>query len=302
MFSTKVNLSGIQLKNPVTVASGTFGFGKEYGAYYDLSLLGAIAVKGLTLKPREGNKAPRIAETPSGILNSVGLQNPGIDVFIEEELPFLRKYTAAVIANIAGNTVEECCEMAEKLGSRVDGIELNISCPNVKEGGVAFGTKCDSVYNITKHVKMHSRVPLIVKLSPNVTDIVEIASAAQEAGADALSLINTLLGMAIDIKSRKPILANIVGGLSGPAVKPVALRMVWQVCKAVNIPVIGMGGISTWEDAVEFILAGASAISVGTANFTDPYAPLKILKGIEQYLIENNFNSIDDIRGKLDVI
>ncbi|KUO69820.1 MAG: dihydroorotate dehydrogenase [Clostridia bacterium BRH_c25] len=299
MTDIKVDLAGIKLKNPVITASGTFGFGREYAKFYDLSKLGGIVVKGLTLEPREGNKPPRIAETSAGILNSVGLQNPGVKYFLDKELPFLRQYDTAVIANIAGNTVEEYCKMTESLGSRVDGIELNISCPNVKEGGVAFGIKCESVYNITRSVKEYCKVPLIVKLSPNVTDIREIALAAQEAGADALSLINTLLGMAIDIKTRKPVLANTVGGLSGPAVKPVALRMVWQVAQAVNIPVIGMGGISNWEDAVEFILAGADAVSIGTANFLNPYAPLEVAEGIKEYLIKNKFDNIHELKGNI---
>ncbi|HWQ30917.1 MAG TPA: dihydroorotate dehydrogenase, partial [Negativicutes bacterium] len=280
MVDMSVNIAGIKMKNPVMTASGTYGFGREYAKFYDLSRLGGIVVKGLTLEPREGNKPPRIAETPAGMLNSVGLQNPGVEYFLERELPFLRQYDVAVIANIAGNTVEEYCKMTSRIGSSVDGIELNISCPNVKEGGVAFGTKCESVYNITRKVKDLCEVPLIVKLSPNVTDIKEIALAAQEGGADALSLINTLLGMSIDIKTRKPVLANTVGGLSGPAVKPVAVRMVWQVAQAVSIPVVGMGGISTWQDAVEFMLAGAAAVSVGTANFVNPYAPLEIADGI----------------------
>lgn len=299
MIDMKVNIAGIRMKNPVMTASGTYGFGREYAKFYDLSKLGGIVVKGLTLEPREGNKPPRIAETPAGILNSVGLQNPGVDYFLKEELPFLRQYDTAVIANIAGNTVEEYCRMTEKLGDRVDGIELNISCPNVKEGGVAFGTKCDSVYNITRKVKDYCRVPLIVKLSPNVTDIREIAAAAEEGGADALSLINTLLGMAIDIHARRPVLANVVGGLSGPAVKPVAVRMVWQVAQTVKIPVIGMGGISSWQDAVEFILAGADAVSVGTANFVDPYAPLVILEGLEQYMKRYRFDSIKAFKGSI---
>lgn len=299
MTDMRVELAGIKLKNPVLTASGTFGFGREYGRFYDLSSLGGIVVKGLTLESREGNKPPRIAETPAGILNSVGLQNPGVEYFLEKELPFLRQYDVAVIANIAGNTAEEYCRLASRLGCRVDGIELNISCPNVKEGGVAFGTKCDSVYNITRSVKEFCDVPLIVKLSPNVTDIKEIAQAAQEGGADALSLINTLLGMAIDVNTRKPILANVVGGLSGPAVKPVAVRMVWQVAQSVSIPVIGMGGISTWQDAVEFILAGADAVSVGTAGFVNPYAPLEIAEGIKEYLARNGFESVSELKGKV---
>jgi len=299
MTDMRVDLAGIKLKNPVITASGTFGFGREYAKFYDLSKLGGIVVKGLTLEPREGNKPPRIAETPAGMLNSVGLQNPGVKYFIEKELPFLRRYDVAVIANIAGNTVEEYCEMAELLGSLVDGIELNISCPNVKEGGVAFGTKCDSVHNITKSVKDHCKVPLIVKLSPNVTDIKEIAVAAEEGGADAISLINTLLGMAIDINTRKPVLANTVGGLSGPAVKPVAVRMIWQAAQVVSIPIIGMGGISCFQDAVEFILAGADAVAIGTANFVNPYAPLEILEGIKDYLIKNKFDNINELKGNI---
>ncbi|MHB1392063.1 MAG: dihydroorotate dehydrogenase [Clostridia bacterium] len=301
MTDMRVDLAGIKLKNPVITASGTFGFGREYAKFYDLSKLGGIVVKGLTLEPREGNKPPRIAETTAGMLNSVGLQNPGVEYFLDKELPFLRQYDVAVIANIAGNTVEEYCRITNRLGSHVDGIELNISCPNVKEGGVAFGTKCDSVYNITRSVKEYCKVPLIVKLSPNVTDIKEIAVAAQEGGADAISLINTLLGMAIDINTRKPVLANTVGGLSGPAVKPVAVRMVWQVSQAVNIPIIGMGGISSWQDAVEFILAGADAVSVGTANFVNPYAPLEICDGLEQYLVKNKFNRIHELKGNIKV-
>lgn len=299
MPNMEVNIGALKLKNPVMTASGTFGFGREYNEFYNLSKLGAVVVKGLTLKPREGNRTPRIAETPAGILNSVGLQNPGIDAFLEHELPFLRQYDTKIIANIAGSTVEEYCEMAERLGPNVDAVELNISCPNVKEGGVAFGTKCESVYNITKSVKQHCKVPLIVKLSPNVTDITEIALAAEEAGADCLSLINTLLGMAIDINSRKPMLANVVGGLSGPAVKPVAVRMVWQVAQAVKVPVIGMGGISSWQDAVEFILAGANAIAIGTYNFINPYATIEILDGIQEYMKKNDYINIESLRGKI---
>ncbi len=299
MSNMAVDIAGIRMKNPVMTASGTYGFGREYGEYFDLSLLGGIVVKGLTLKPREGNKPPRIAETPAGILNSVGLQNPGVEYFLENELPFLRKHDVAVIANIAGNTEEEYCAMTEKLGASVDGIELNISCPNVKEGGVAFGTRPESVYRITQRVKACCKVPLIVKLSPNVTDIREIALSAEEGGADALSLINTLLGMAIDIRTRRPILSNIVGGLSGPAVKPVAVRMVWQVAQAVKIPIIGMGGITTWEDAVEFILAGADAVSVGTANFGNPFAPVEIAGGLKAYLEANEIGAIGDIKGKV---
>ncbi len=295
-----VKIGSVVLKNPVVTGSGTFGFGQEYNEYYDISQLGAIGAKGLTLQERQGNPPHRIAETPSGILNSVGLQNPGVHAFLEQDLPVLKKQNATVIANISGNTIEEYCEMASILStSDVDIIEMNISCPNVKQGGVAFGTDDAVIYEITSRVKEHCRQPLVVKLSPNVTDIAKMAVAAQRGGADGISLINTLLGMAIDIKTKRPVLANNVGGLSGPAVKPIALRMVWQVANAVSIPIIGMGGIMTWEDAIEFILAGATAVSVGTACFLDPMAPIKVLNGIQQYLIDQNLECFEDIRGKL---
>ena len=295
-------IAGMKLKNPVIAASGTFGFGREYSEYIDLNKLGGISVKGLTLLQRQGNKPPRIAETPAGILNSVGLQNPGVHAFIKKEIPFLRKYDTAIIANIAGNTIEEYCEMADILADAdIDAIELNVSCPNVKKGCVAFGNSVAGISEITKRVKPLCQKPLIVKLTPNVTDIKEIALAAEEAGADAVSLINTILGMAIDIHSRKPILANNVGGLSGPAVKPVAVRMVYEVSKTVKIPVIGMGGISTGEDAIEFILAGASAVMVGTAGFVNPDACIKVAEGIECYLRKYNYNSLSDIIGKLEL-
>ncbi|WHH61593.1 dihydroorotate dehydrogenase [Petroclostridium sp. X23] len=298
----KVNIAGVELNNPVITASGTFGFGREYGEYIDLNKLGGICVKGLTFTPRKGNPPPRIAETPAGILNSVGLQNPGVKYFVDHEMPFLKKFDTRIIANISGNTVEEYCSMAEILSdSDVDLIEMNISCPNVKEGGVAFGTKASTVSHITKEVKKHCAKPLIVKLSPNVTDIKEIALAAEEGGADAVSLINTLLGMAIDIHSRKPILANNVGGLSGPAVKPVAVRMVWQVTSVVKVPVIGMGGIMTGEDAVEFMLAGASAVAVGTANFVDPQVCPKVVQGLESYLKQQHIHDVKDVIGKLEL-
>lgn len=300
MTNLSVNIAGVTLKNPVITASGTFGFGREYNEYYNISELGAICVKGLTLTERTGNPPPRIAETPSGILNSVGLQNPGVKKFIADELPFLKSIGATVIANIAGNTIDEYCEMASLLSeTETDLIELNISCPNVKEGGVAFGVRCDTVEKITYEVKKKCKQPLIVKLSPNVTDIAEIARAAESAGADALSLINTILGMKINIKTRKPILHNNVGGLSGPAVKPVAVRMVWQVKNAIKIPIIGMGGIETGEDAVEFMLAGADAVAVGTACFIDPYAPIKVKNGIAAYLNENNIDDVKNIVGKV---
>jgi len=301
-INMKVNIAGVVLNNPVITASGTFGFGREYGEYYDLNQLGGICVKGLTLTPRQGNKPPRIAETPAGILNSVGLQNPGVKHFIENEIPFLKKYSTKIIANISGNSVEEYCTMAEILSdSDVDMIEMNISCPNVKEGGVAFGTSAKTVNDITRQVKKCCQKPLIVKLSPNVTNIQEIAKSAEEAGADALSLINTLLGMAIDINTRRPILKNNVGGLSGPAVKPVAVRMVWQVSTVVNIPVIGMGGIMSGDDAVEFMLAGASAVAVGTANFADPLAAVKVLDGLKEYLLKNNIKDVNEIVGKVEI-
>jgi len=296
---TSVNIAGLKMKNPVTVASGTFGFGREYANFYDLSKIGGIMVKGLTLKPREGNPAPRIAETPAGILNSVGLQNPGIEVFMKDEIPFLRNYDVAIIANIAGHSIEENVAMAQLLGTSVDAIELNVSCPNVKEGGIAFGTRCESLFAITEAVKKVAKVPLIVKLSPNVTDIVEMAKTAESAGADAISLINTLLGMAIDIRRKKPVMANIVGGLSGPAVKPVAIRMAWQVSKGVKIPIIGMGGLTTWEDCIEMLLAGADAVSIGTANFIDPMAAVKCAAGIEKYMRENGIKNMSEFKGLL---
>lgn len=272
-----VNLAGVFMKNPVVVASGTFGFGREYGQFYDLSELGGICCKGLTLHPRTGNPPPRIAETPMGMLNSVGLQNPGVDAFITEELPELRKHDLAVIANISGNTPEEYGIMCEKLSrAGVDMIEVNISCPNVKAGGLAYGTRPDLAAEVTAEAKRHARVPVMVKLSPNVTDITEIARAAEEAGADALSLINTLRGMRIDLNTRRPVLRMNTGGLSGPAVLPVAVRMVWEVSQAVKLPILGMGGVSRGEDAAQLMLAGASAVGVGTALFADPFAPLKV--------------------------
>lgn len=294
MMNLSVDICGITFKNPIIAASGTFGFGREYSDYIDLSLLGGISVKGLTIKPRSGNRPPRIAETPSGMLNSVGLQNPGVDYFLEYELPWLKKYDTRIIANINGNTIDEYCELAERLSKcSADMIEVNVSCPNVKQGGMAFGINPDSVFKVTKEVKAVAMQPIIVKLSPSAPDMAEAAKAAEQAGADAVSLINTLPGMAIDIKTRKPILANITGGLSGPAIKPIALRMVWQTANAVKIPVIGMGGIMTGEDAIEFLLAGATAISVGTANLLEPGACILILEQIKQYLASNN---IEDVR------
>jgi dihydroorotate dehydrogenase (NAD+) catalytic subunit len=302
IIDLSVDIAGIKFDNPVIMASGTYGFGKEYSEYIDLNALGGISVKGLTLKERKGNPPPRIAETPAGILNSVGLQNPGVDVFIKHDMPFLKKFKTKIIANIAGNTIEEYCEMAEILGdSEIDAIEMNVSCPNVKAGGLALGTNPKLIEEITSSVKKFCRQPLIVKLTPNVSDIKVMAQAAEAAGADCVSLINTLLGMAIDIHKRKPILANNFGGLSGPAVKPVALRMVYEAAHAVKIPVIGMGGISTGEDAIEFLLAGAAAVMVGTANFAEPTAPIEILSGINEYMKKYNYNSIYDIIGKLEL-
>ena len=293
-----VELAGVKLKNPIVVASGTFGFGREYGQFYDLSELGGICAKGLTLHRREGNPPPRIAETPMGILNSVGLQNPGVDAFIAEELPELRKHDLAVIANISGNTPEEYGIMCEKLSAAgVDMIEVNISCPNVKAGGLAYGTKPELAAEVTKVAKEHATVPVMVKLSPNVTDITEIARAAADAGADALSLINTLRGMRIDVNTRRPILKMNTGGLSGPAVLPVAVRMVWEVASAVNLPILGMGGVAKGEDAAQLMLAGASAVAVGTACFADPYAPIKVRDELAEIACAQGLDKVSDLTG-----
>lgn len=295
-----VDLNGLKLKNPVTVASGTFGFGREYGEYVDLNQIGGIMVKGLTLEERQGNPVPRIVETPMGMINSVGLQNPGVDYFIENEIPYLKEFDTKIIANINGNTIEEYCRIAEKLSKTdVHSLELNISCPNVKSGGVAFGTDPNMVRKVTKSVRENCDKHLIVKLSPNVVDIKQIGIAAEEGGADCISLINTLIGMGIDIESQKPILARGIGGLSGPAVKPVAVRMVYEVSNAVKIPVIGMGGIMNYKDAIEFFLAGASAISIGTANFVNPCVTMEVKKGIEEYLSKKGYSSISELVGQL---
>lgn len=302
MADLRVNIAGVEFKNPVITASGTFGFGQEYARIYDISRLGGISCKGTTLYARSGNPAPRIAETPSGILNSVGLQNPGVDAFIRDDLPFLKKQNTVIIANIAGSQIEDYVETVRRLqDTDVDMIELNISCPNVKEGGVSFGTSAKSVENITKQVKAVAKQPLMIKLTPNVTDITETAAAAEAGGADAVSLINTLTGMKIDINTRRPILKNNTGGMSGAAVFPVALRMVWQVANRVKIPVVGMGGITKWQDAVEMLLAGATAVQIGTANFTDAYTPLKVIAGINDYLDERGETSVLDIVGKVQV-
>ncbi len=292
----KVDLNGLKLKNPITVASGTFGFGREYADYVDLNDIGAISVKGLTLEPRQGNEGVRIAETPMGMINSVGLQNPGVEKFIKEEIPFLRQFDTKIIANINGNNIEEYCKMAEILSYEdVDSLELNISCPNVKNGGLAFGTNPSVVKEVVSKVRKASKKHLIVKLSPNVTNIKEIAVIAEQEGADCISLINTLSGMVIDINKRRPVLLRGSGGLSGPAIKPVAVRMVYDVYDAVKIPILGMGGISNSIDAIEFFLAGASAIAIGTANFKNPRVTKKTLEEIQLYLIENNYNSINEL-------
>ena len=298
MADLHVNVAGVAFNNPLIAASGTFGFGREYAEFYPLSTLGGISSKGITLKARPGNPAPRIAEAPGGMLNAVGLQNPGVDHFIHEDLPWLREQGTRIIANIAGNTPEDYCAMAEKLNDTdVDMIELNISCPNVKQGGVQFGTTCAGVSGITKAVRAHCKKPLMVKLSPNVTDISEMALAAESEGADAISMINTLTGMRIDIRTRRPIIHNHTGGFSGPALLPIAVRMVWQTYQKVKIPIVGLGGISTWQDAVEMLLAGATALQIGTALFTDPYAPVKIAEGLAKFMDENGVQSVSELTG-----
>lgn len=301
MASLEVNIHNLKLKNPVLTASGTFGYGEEYDDFIDVNALGGIIVKATTPEHREGNPYPRMAETPMGMLNAVGLQNKGVDYFVEHIYPRLLKYSNYVIANVSGSTVEGYVEVAEKINrlDHIQAIELNISCPNVKEGGMAFGTSCPSASAVTRAVREVYDKTLIVKLSPNVTRIEDIALAVEEAGADAISLINTLLGMAINAETRRPVLSTVTGGLSGPAVKPVALRMVWQVAKAVKVPVIGIGGITTAADAIEFMLAGASAIQVGTANFIDPQASVKILAGIEEYLYRHNISDVRELTGGL---
>ncbi len=296
------NIAGIAMRTPVLTASGTFGFGEEFTDFVDLSRLGAVVVKGTTLHPRRGNDGVRIAETPSGMLNCIGLENPGVEFFLHDILPRVSRYGMNIIVNISGSSAEEYGILAKKLDvSGIAGIELNVSCPNVKEGGIIFGTSPKAVRSVVQAAKANTKKPVILKLSPNITDIVPIAQAAETAGADALSLINTLLGLAIDIHSRRPVLGNITGGLSGPAVKPVALRLVWQTAQAVNIPIIGMGGIMTADDAIEFFLAGASAVAVGTANFIDPTATEKIIQGIDDYLVRYQVQNIKDIVGKMEI-
>ncbi|MGN0488636.1 MAG: dihydroorotate dehydrogenase [Ruminococcus sp.] len=300
MADLGVNICGVKFNNPLIAASGTFGFGHEFSEFYPLETLGGISCKGITLQKRDGNPPPRIAETEGGILNAVGLQNPGVDHFIEKDLPWLKKQNTVIIANIAGNTTEDYCQMAEKLSdSDVDFIELNISCPNVKSGGVQFGTSCQSVGAITEAVKKHCKKPLMVKLSPNVTDIAEIAKSAEFHGADVISMINTLTGMRIDINTGRPIIRNNTGGMSGPAIFPVAVRMVWQVANAVKIPIVGMGGIAKWQDAVEMLMAGATALQIGTVLFNDPYAPLKINKGLNDFLDKKGMKSVTELTGTI---
>ncbi len=303
MVDLRVKLGRMELKNPVMTASGTFGYGTEYQDFIDLSRIGGIVVKGTTLRDRQGNAYPRMAETPSGMLNAVGLQNKGVEYFINNIYPGIKQFETEIFVNVSGSTIEDYIITAEMLNDleKIPGIELNISCPNVKEGGMAFGTSCLSASQVVKEVRRVYKKELMVKLSPNVTDISDIAMAVEAEGADSISLINTLLGMAINAEKRIPVLSTVTGGLSGPAVKPVALRMVWQVAKAVKVPVVGMGGIMNATDAIEFLLAGASAIQIGTANFIDPTVSIKVLEGIEDYLKRHNFSSVKDIIGALDV-
>lgn len=301
-MSMKTVIAGVEFKNPIITASGTFGFGREYNEFYDIGLLGGICSKGLTLEPRQGNDPVRIAETPSGLLNSVGLQNPGVEHFIEHELPFMKQTGAVVIANAAGSTESDYVKIVERLSeTNVDMIELNISCPNVKCGGMAFGVTPDGVYSITKAVRKVCKKPLMIKLTPNVSDIADNARAAERGGADAVSLINTVAGMAVDYKTRRPVLKAVGGGLSGPCVKPIALRMVYAASKAVNIPVVGMGGIMTGEDAAEFLLCGASAVQVGSANIFDPFAALRIVNELTKLAERDNINDITTLVGGLRV-
>ncbi|HKJ44119.1 MAG TPA: dihydroorotate dehydrogenase [Sunxiuqinia sp.] len=303
MVDLSVKIKDLVFKNPVLTASGTCGFGEELADFVDLAKLGGVVMKGTTLKPREGNDYPRMAETPSGMLNAVGLQNKGVDNFIKNIYPNIKDIDSQFIVNVNGSTVEEYVELTERINEldRIPAIELNISCPNVKEGGMAFGVSCPSAEAVVREVRKVYDKPLIVKLSPNVTDITEIAKAVEGQGADSVSLVNTFLGMAVDSKTRKPVLSTITGGLSGPAIKPIALRMVWQVYQAVKIPIIGMGGIMNATDAIEFMIAGAAAIQIGTAIFIDPTIPIQIIDGIESYLKENNLQSINELTGSLQI-
>lgn len=299
-MNTKVKIAGVEFKNPVMTASGTFGSGMEYSEFVDLNKLGAIVTKGVANVPWEGNPTPRVAETYGGMLNAIGLQNPGIDVFIERDIPFLKKYDTKIIVNVCGKTVEDYLQTVERLGDEaVDMLEINVSCPNVKEGAIAFGQRADCLFDITSRIKKVAKQPVIMKLSPNVTDITEMAKAAEAAGADALSMINTLTGMKIDVHKRAFVLANKTGGLSGPAIKPVAVRMVYQASHAVKIPVIGMGGIANAEDAIEFLLAGATAVAVGAMNFINPYATVEIAEGIREYMRHYQIEDINSIIGSV---
>ncbi|MCM1261779.1 MAG: dihydroorotate dehydrogenase [Butyrivibrio sp.] len=300
-MNTKVEIAGVTLKNPVMTASGTFGSGMEYGDFVDLNRLGAVVTKGVANVPWQGNPTPRVAEVYGGMLNAIGLQNPGIDVFVERDIPFLKNYDTRVIVNVCGKTVEDYLEVVERLSDEpVDLLEINVSCPNVKEGAIAFGQKADCLYDITSQIKKHAKQPIIMKLSPNVTDITEMAKAAEAAGADALSMINTITGMKIDIHKRKFVLANKTGGMSGPAIKPIAVRMVYQAAHVVKIPIIGMGGIRTAEDAIEFILAGASAVAVGAMNFVNPYTTIEVIEGIEEYMRCNKIEDINELIGAVE--
>ena len=300
-MNTEVKIAGVSFKNPVMTASGTFGSGMEYGEFVDLNRLGAVVTKGVANVPWPGNPTPRVAETYGGMLNAIGLQNPGIDVFLERDVPFLQQYDTNIIVNVCGKTVEDYLDVVERCNDApVHMLEINVSCPNVKEGAIAFGQKADALYDITNRIKKISKKPVIMKLSPNVTDITEMAKAAEAAGADAISLINTLTGMKIDVQRRCFALANKTGGLSGPAIKPVAVRMVYQASRAVKIPVIGMGGIATAEDALEFILAGATAVSVGAMNFVNPYATMEIIEGIEKYLQQHQISDINELIGAVE--
>ncbi len=297
-MNTKVKIAGVELKNPVMTASGTFGSGMEYSDFVDLNSLGAVVTKGVANVPWEGNPVPRVAETWGGMLNAIGLQNPGIDVFLERDIPFLKKFDTKIIVNVCGKSVEDYLEVVEKLSdSGVDLLEINVSCPNVKEGAIAFGQKADCLYDITSRIKKKAKQPVIMKLSPNVTDIAQMAKAAEAAGADGISLINTLTGMKIDVHRRKFVLANKTGGLSGPAIKPVAVRMVYQAAQAVKIPVIGMGGIACAEDAIEFLLAGASAVAVGAMNFVNPYTTVEVVEGIKKYMERYGVEDIRELIG-----
>ena len=301
-MNTKVNFAGIEMKNPVTVASGTFGYGREYADFFDLGKLGAVITKGTSLKPKSGNKPSRVCETPSGMLNSIGLQNPGVEYFANNDLPFLRKFDTKIIVNACGSSIDEYVELCKILNNLdIDGVELNLSCPNVKEGCMAFGNTYEGVKKVTSEVRKVLDKPLIVKLTPNVTDIAGIAKGVEDGGADAVSLINTLLAMKIDIYKRRPVLANNTGGLSGPAIRPVAVRMVYQVAQAVNIPIMGLGGIVSGEDAIEFMLAGATTVSIGAGNFIDPYTSVKTVEGIEEYMRKCNIEDINDIIGKVEM-